>query len=324
LQRYLERLTGTAPQIDTIDRKLVGELPLYLRSYYSFARTRLFGNSLLLAIQQPEANLATPTEYLGHREVMRSSLDADAVLVLPRVTSYVSQQLIRSGVPFIVPHVQLFLPPMMIDLRSRLPGHFSADADVLTPAAQVVVLRHLLKMPAAKMPLGKLAGELGYSSMAMTNVGRELESFGLCKLVKQGRSKSLVFEESRNAIWEKADPLLRDPVRVRRWVRWDHRPVECLEAGLTALESLTMASDGDLPTLALKDSLYRHLLGQSAFSVSEGAEQAQARVECWSYDPRLLSDGPGVDKLSLYLSLRHVDDERVVSASETLIEGTDW
>jgi hypothetical protein len=47
-------------------------------------------------------------------------------------------------------------------------------------------------------------------------------------------------------------------------------------------------------------------------------------MECWAYDPRLLSDGPTVDRLSLYLSLRGTHDERIEKALTDLLEDLPW
>ena len=55
-----------------------------------------------------------------------------------------------------------------------------------------------------------------------------------------------------------------------------------------------------------------------------GPEEAHAQMECWHYDPRLLSDGPTVDRLSLFLSLREAADERVAQALHALLESLPW
>ena len=85
-----------------------------------------------------------------------------------------------------------------------------------------------------------------------------------------------------------------------------------------------MISDDELPTYAMKTSDYRARLEKGLLVGCPGPEGAQARVECWSYDPRLLSDGPTVDGLSLYLSLRGTDDERVAKALKALPGGLPW
>ena len=48
------------------------------------------------------------------------------------------------------------------------------------------------------------------------------------------------------------------------------------------------------------------------------------RVECWCYDPKLLSDSEDVDDISLILSLKDDPDERVQSAFEDLRRKYGW
>jgi len=50
----------------------------------------------------------------------------------------------------------------------------------------------------------------------------------------------------------------------------------------------------------------------------------QLELETWSYDPRQLSAGPAVDRLSLYLSLEDRRDERVEQAADMLLEDMKW
>jgi len=54
------------------------------------------------------------------------------------------------------------------------------------------------------------------------------------------------------------------------------------------------------------------------------SEQATARIEVWSYEPKLLGNNESVDPLSLYLSLRYSPDERVHQQLERLIEEVPW
>jgi hypothetical protein len=46
--------------------------------------------------------------------------------------------------------------------------------------------------------------------------------------------------------------------------------------------------------------------------------------KCWGYDPKQLADGGTVDKLSLYLTLRGGEDERVGKELRIMMEGMAW
>jgi hypothetical protein len=53
-------------------------------------------------------------------------------------------------------------------------------------------------------------------------------------------------------------------------------------------------------------------------------EDADAVIEAWTYNPIRLADAEAVDRLSLYLSLRASDDERVQKELTALLEGVAW
>jgi hypothetical protein len=246
------------------------------------------------------------------------------VLVLPQISSYGRQQLVRLGIPFVVPHRQIFLPPLMVDLHERFPRTTRQPLSRFAAASQVVLLRHLLGRHVEAMSLRELAGELGYSAMTLSTVRIELESLGLCKSIQQGRSTHIEFLAPLRTLWERAEPHLRSPVKARHWVRFMHPDKQNLQAGLTALAASSMISDDERPTYAMRSAEYRAQLEKGGIAGCPGPENAQARVECWAYDPRLLSDGPAVDRLSLYLSLRGTHDERVEKALTALLEDSPW
>ena len=54
------------------------------------------------------------------------------------------------------------------------------------------------------------------------------------------------------------------------------------------------------------------------------SDEADVRIEVWSYDPRVLTDRDIADPLSVYLTLREVPDERVQDQLETLLKRVSW
>ena len=213
---------------------------------------------------------------------------------------------------------------MMVDFHERFPRTASQPGSRLAAAAQVVLLRHLLGRHVEGVSLRELASELGYSAMTLSTVRIELESLGLCKSIQQGRSTHMEFPAPMRELWESAKAHLRSPVKTRHWVRFIRKDERNLYAGLTALAASSMISDDELPTYAMKNPDYRAQLESGDIVRCSGAEDAQARVECWAYDPRLLSNGSAVDPLSLYLSLRNTHDERIEKALTSLLEGLPW
>lgn len=325
LLRYLQDVTGREGSILEGQPARAAALPLYLRTYYDVREVNLFGRKLMIAVQKDDTDPATPTEYSKHHDALSSFLGDHVALVLPDVTAATRQRLVQFGVPFVVPGRQMFLPSILVDLRERFARAPRRSTATLTAAAHVVLLRHLLGDQVQGLSLRELALTLSYSAMTLSNVRDELEAAGLCASKQEGRSTFLVFEKPRSVLWEQALPHLRNPVKARHWIRWGNTvPDLTLQAGFTALSAMSMVADDDLLTFAMAEPAYRRHLEAGRLHGCDGPEGAQARLECWRYDPTVLSKGPVVDVLSLYLSLQQVDDERVAKALQDLLGSLPW
>ena len=165
-------VTGSVP--DLLAAKVAG-LPLFLRERYQFARTRLFGQSILLALEQGNPESAPPGEYERHADTLRSQAGEPVVLVLPALPAYIRNRMVRCGLPFIVPGSQIFLPTALIDLRERFRQPTPKAGNPLTPAAQCVLLYHLQRQPLENMPLREIAERIGYSPVLFeSGVGKDI------------------------------------------------------------------------------------------------------------------------------------------------------
>jgi DNA-binding MarR family transcriptional regulator len=299
-------------------------LPLFLRHRYLIRTTSLFGTRYHLAIENDPADPCSPGEYADHLRVLTETIHAPVALILAGIPSYARNRMVRLGIPFIVPGSQIFLPPLLVDLRERQPVAIKRSrGKMLTPAAQCLVLFHLQRESLSKKPLQEIAKLIGYSPIMVTMVKRELESAGICEALKQGRSVTLSFLHDRRELWDRVEPLLSSPCR-RNWVKWVKPDPVALLAGMSALSHLTMISDDPLPTYALGRKIFRAHNEQGDFHVCHERDEANACLESWSYDPRILSRGAIVDTLSLYLSLRGSADERVQQQLENLIREFPW
>jgi hypothetical protein len=76
-----------------------------------------------------------------------------------------------------------------------------------------VLFRHLLKIDHKIWTPSGLAKELRYSAMTIGRAFEELSANGLAKVIPDGRSKLLKFNESPEEIFQTAHPMLRSPVK---------------------------------------------------------------------------------------------------------------
>jgi len=322
LSEYLETISGNTTALRAMPEATLNRLPLFLRERYQLRSIELFGRECILAVEIPGWNVGSPAEYAAHAQTMFTLFSKPVTLVVPQVASYARNRMVQASTPFIVPGSQLFMPFMMVDLRERFATP-SAEAGLpITPAAQGILLYHLLRKPLQGIPLQNIAKLTGYSAMMITKVKDEWETNGLCQTRRVGRSVVVEFTADRRKLWHIAEQLFSSPAKKSHWAHWNKAGPPALAAGFTALSKSTMVEDDPIPTWALHRKTFHSLLEKGTFLSLSGPEEANARIEEWSYDPRLLSDGPNVDPLSLVLCLRGDNDDRVQQQLRTVLDNT--
>jgi DNA-binding MarR family transcriptional regulator len=321
LQDYLETILGFVPELRS---PKVSHLPLFLRNRFSFRSAELFGRQWTLALEEKSWDTASPGEYEKYADLLCSHFEAPLAFVLGSVASSARNRMVQKGIPFIVPGTQCYLPSTLVDLRERFPRQRGKVRTSLSPTAQLTLLYHLQRERLDELPLKTIAEKLHCSAMMLSKVKDELEEAGLCGVERIGRSMALRFTAERRALWDLAQANLSSPIRKIRWVQWKPSGYPALFAGISALSRRTQIADDRIPTYALGPRMLEAWLERGTVTGCPDAEQASARIEVWSYEPKYLGDNESVDPLSLYLSLRYSGDERVQQQLERLIEEVTW
>ena len=318
LLHYVEQVTGFRPRLQK--EAPAAALPLFLREQYEFAEMDLFGRRVPLAFEKAAPEELSASEYARNAAMLRQGIGQDVVLVVAKLPSYVRNRLVREGVPFIVPGAQMFLPMLMIDLREHFSKAASRIQDKLSPVSQLVVIYQILRRPDARLPLAQLGERLAYSPQAMSFAQDELQDAKLCNVRRAGKMVFLEFELRGKALWEKTQPLMASPVRRTQWVRWGQPRARAVASGTTALSRLSMLAEDAVATYAMRDRELGSALEKGELVGCRGADDADACMESWKYDPWVLAENGVADACSLYLSLRKSGDERVQKELRGLIE----
>lgn len=322
LKRYLETISGVSPHLQALE---VAHLPLFLRNRFTFYSAELFGRPWCLAQEDESWDTGSPGEYEKQAEILRPLLKAPVVFILSVLPSNTRNRMVQKGIPFIVPGTQAFLPGALVDLRERFPKPSGKGRSSLSPTAQLTLLYHLEREPLSGLPLNSIAEKLHCSAMMLSKVKDELEETNIGEVERIGRSMTLKFPASNRALWDLAQDRLTSPVKKTRWVRWMREPgYPALLSGISALSRRTMLANDRLPTYAFGPKMLESYLEQGIITGCRDSDQATAKMEVWSYEPKLLGDNESVDPLSLYLSLRYTADERVQQQLERLMEEVKW
>ncbi len=320
IRRYVKETLGLA--ISPFKWQTQARLPLFLRKGYAFFEIEMLGLPCLLMADQADTSPSAAV-IRKHVDQVRLKWNGEIVYVRDQLASYQRKRLIEQKVPFIVPGNQMYLPMLGIDLREHF-RQLRTSSPTLSPATQAVVLQAILRDDDGVYTPADLAERLGYTKMTMTRAFNELEAGNLATITKQGRQRCLEFPGSRRDLWKRALPLLRSPVSHRRRVQSFPSPRLGQAAGLSALAHLSMLATPSIATVAISSKQWKVLQENGDCSLAAIDDPGVCEVEIWTYDPCLLSNEPMVDRLSLFLSLRDQEDERVEVAIDQMMEGVKW
>lgn len=301
------------------------ELPYYLRDAFDFGAITLLGQPIVLAIARTGTaqSLGEVRTWLAK---VRTLAGRPVVYVTGAMASFERRRLIEQKVPFIVPGNQLYLPDLGIDLREHFRQRAPAPDATLSPATQAMLIATLLRHPwRVEWQPSLVAEALGYTPMTTSRAVKELTATGLAAAHSVGRSRWLRMTLGPAQVWERAQPLMRTPVKRSFWVdRPDpnaHRSGRL--AGLSALARHSMLAEPQWQVYAVSAAEWKIAVAAGVRELPEytpGAEQWQL----WNYTPALVPGVETVDPLSLTLSLRDSTDERVQLALDELKGQFPW
>lgn len=280
--------------------------PPYLRRF-PLVRIRLFGRDIVFAFVQRDS--FSPSQYARHAAQLAQCAGSPVVYVFPTINGSRRNAFLRESVGFVVPGNQFFLPPLL-DIKEWKP-RCAEIGEHISFAAQAVLIRHLVKGDVEGLPMVEIASRTGYSSMTITKVAAEFEGHGLAVIIGT-RPKSLQFKMPPDALWKMAERKMRSPVvkTLLSKVRADFP-----HAGITALSERSNLAPPDTEVVAcVKDKI-----DERVCQAADSMDDAKSEIQIWAYSP-LVAGGDEIDKYSLYLSLRSMNDPRVEGELEDLME----
>jgi hypothetical protein len=320
IARYVEEALAVAvrPEIWQPARRL----PVFLRDDYAFYEVEFLGTPcLLMADKTDERSAVTIRKHIQQVELKWG--DRPIVYVCEQITSAHRRRLIEQKIPFVVPGNQMYLPMLGIDLREHF-RHVHTEVTQLAPATQAALLLLLNAPNQQSYDTQELATRLDCSRMTASRCLKELAATDLNLVRVDGRKGVLEFDGDRRELWQRALPLFADPVKHRKRLHARASDAPWLTAGLTALAHYSMLAAPPAPVVATTTTQWKQLQQQFDWERAAAGDPDALEVELWSYEPKLLATGDVVDRLSLYLSLKDDDDERVQGSLEEMMEGIQW
>lgn len=311
-------IAGITVALTPVQRSELKGLNIDTTTRFSFYHGTFNRQPFCFASQNGTATL-TPANYRRYAERVETIVGVPVVFILEAATYINRSRLIEQGVYFVVSRKYAFLPTLLVNAieKSRRPK----KNRLLSPVAQYLLLYYLQSSLHGSCTIKDFENICPYSYQSIGRGLLDLEQFGLCRSeMIPNVEKRVIFTLPRQELWEKAVPFMRSPVR---WVYYtdDDLPDNLMTSGINALSHYSHLNPEERRTVAILDRDFKDM-------VSEGLKvddmEGKHCIEVWIYHPRMFPDTEYVDKLSLYLSLRHDTDARVEGELEYIIKTIKW
>jgi len=315
LEKYVNDTLGIAITVKGLPEEKLRALPLFLKNVYNIKATRLFDRDIVLLVPK-ENETRTADQYRKHIQNMENTFNLPVVLILDSIEAYNRKRLIEKQIAFIVPGKHMFIPQLMIDLRefrlATLKKH-----EKIRPAAQCLLIYHLLKENIERLNLKKIAEKLNYTPMTITRAVNEFADKGICR-IEGTKEKKIVIGGDKKTVWETALPYLQDPVK--RTIYSDEKisGKRIFVSGDKALSYYTNMAGEPMQCFAISNSDFLDLKKSYKLTHKNKNEESVC-LEIWKYDPGILAENDVVDPLSLFLSFKDTKDERIEMEIEKMV-----
>ena len=322
IQQYIEESFGLSIKFAKLPEAEVRELPLYLKGGYELEKAHLNGIKLIFA--RPKQEDYTPGQLEKQRKLLSDKLSGIVVFVLNQIEPYMRRRLIGSGVAFIQIGRQFYIPELLLELSDIRQKNRSEEPKKshLNLPAQLAVLYHLEVGTIEDMPLVKIARLFGMNAMSISRIVKELDQHDIIT-VEGTKERQIRFNANdKRQIWESVKEMMVSPVRKIFYTDYplDSEPkaIPCFDS---ALARYSMLSEGKQPSYAISRTDFMALEKNKDIPLGS---YGKFRLEVWAYDASTISGKKLVDPLSLYLSMRELEDERVKMALEEMIDNIKW
>lgn len=311
--QYLEKMLGAAITAEPLEKSLMNIIPVSISNNYKFYSATLL-NTKVCFLYSLDSSAFTPAQLQKQCHLMENKLSLPVIFIFENVVSYNIQRLVAQRINFVVAEKQMFIPDLLIDLKKQKTIVNQTELQI-PPMAQCILLYHLEKASLNN----KTTREIAYLfQVSYANANRAIRWLTDNNIATRSdtKEKYLNFPFSGKDLWNKALPYLVSPVD--RIVYTDQLIDNCCIGGINALSIYTMLNDELKRWYAISKEDFKKL------TLVTDKEYGENLVEIWRYDPQILADNHLVDKLSLYLSLKDTDDERIQIELENMINNIVW
>jgi hypothetical protein len=314
---YLHDTLGFVVRIEKPEDIQLKGLPLYLKYSNLYYILELDSHKLILAFAKDKVP-KTALQFKKQSQIISKSVGMKVVFGMNLQSPLLRKRLIQERVNFIVPGSRLYLPELLTDIKevTAKPSFFPA---LLSPSAQLLLLYHLQVDSVESLSFKEIAQKLRYAPKTVTQIAAELKGKDLCR-VTGTKEKHFSFDMNRKQLWKIAEPLMQSPVYKTFYSYWK-KDLYFYLAGASALFHYLPLYSPEKTVYAIYRPEFEAIQGNEYWDFLDEVE-GDIQIEVWKYNPVLLGSNGYIDILSLYLSYRESNDDRIKVDLREMIQKT--
>ncbi len=303
-------------EVQTRPMKFPPNLPPFYATMFELRQFEFLNGICVFAIDKGSMRL-TPHNIEKCLTAIKQEVQIPVVYVGQMMGVHDASRLAARGIPFVFPGRHLLIPFLGAHVKATAKPQVLRES--FAGCEQLIVFGYLLGRFNRPLTIKSLAKDLGYSISAVQLAFRTLERLGVARVehIAGTHKKELKFMKSGKDLWDTVQPYVINPCK--RTVGVLSVPDGALVAGEDEL-----ATRSNLAELEVAET---YAMEAKAFKASQTKtvplSTAPYKIELWQYSPTILGDGK-IDTLSLVLSLKSNQDERVQKECQTLIKEMPW
>lgn len=247
----------------------------------------------------------------------------DVAFYFERLTKVQRDALIKHRIPFFSVPDQIYLPFLGIAIKNNFKKNHIVSVDKMMPVTQSLFLYLLYNQEYDYILKKQAAEKLGLTRTSITRASEQLKQMGLITELNCGKEVHMSTPFCGLELFEKAKPYLINPIQKRICISEKDKPENILVAGESALSMGSMLGAPREITYAIykKEDIIK---SWSEIDPKWQTDEPVCYVELWKYDPVVFARNGSVDPVSLAMSLRDDEDERVQGELQTYLEEYKW
>lgn len=319
MKKELEKLLGMDVKVKDLVR--TDQAPVYLASY-RLSELLICGCGFVLAEIPQEVALDIRILKRDLRR-LNNIFNKKIAFSIPSLNSKQRAKLIENMIPFVSLPNQIYLPFLGLMLTEKRTEVQTSPVEAFTPSSQILYLLFAYLRRADMISKTEAARRLGITKTSITRAASVLKAAGLISEEQRGTEDLMRKAFAGKEYVDKGLVYLIDPVRDVFYVK-DGISVSAMpDSGESALSQVSMLNPPLISSKAcrMKTDEIRTI---NPIDPLLSTNNDYFRLEIWRYDPKLFAQKGIVDPISLYCSLKDIDDERIENELERMLEEYPW